>query len=225
MYLSLTSPISRPRSSLAADAGASGQPAPAAAPRRPIQMPDEYLPPNQVLFLQNLPEGTTKEDLQEVFEQSVVYRGLRIRSDNHTTLINSGGLQTPKPGGSSSYPHKTRHCLCRVRRRGQCDGGQGRFAQFQDRWGDKDEGAFIDAMISCPGADRILTYQLCLSRRIAGYVRKEVSEVVCLATIRVSRRTTGEYFVWGFCRLYISQFRVHDHDHVCPVFVRSQEDF
>jgi RNA recognition motif-containing protein len=32
-------------------------------------MPDEYLPPNKVLFLQNLPEGTTKEDLQDVFEQ------------------------------------------------------------------------------------------------------------------------------------------------------------
>jgi U2 small nuclear ribonucleoprotein B'' len=75
--LSLSSPISCARSFSAADAGASGQPAPAAAPRRPIQMPDEYLPPNQVLFLQNLPEGTTKEDLQEVFEQSVIIRVLR----------------------------------------------------------------------------------------------------------------------------------------------------
>ncbi|WVQ96597.1 hypothetical protein IAU59_003702 [Kwoniella sp. CBS 9459] len=33
-----------------------------------LQMPDEYLPPNSVLFLQNLPEGTTSEDLREVFE-------------------------------------------------------------------------------------------------------------------------------------------------------------
>ncbi|WVR06664.1 hypothetical protein IAU60_003696 [Kwoniella sp. DSM 27419] len=33
-----------------------------------IQMPDEYLPPNSVLFLQNLPEGTTSDDLREVFE-------------------------------------------------------------------------------------------------------------------------------------------------------------
>jgi RNA recognition motif-containing protein len=33
-----------------------------------LQMPDEYLPPNNVLFVQNLPEGTTQEDLREVFE-------------------------------------------------------------------------------------------------------------------------------------------------------------
>lgn len=31
-------------------------------------MPDEYLPPNSVLFVQNLPDGTTSEDLREVFE-------------------------------------------------------------------------------------------------------------------------------------------------------------
>jgi RNA recognition motif-containing protein len=37
-------------------------------------MPDEYLPPNSVLFVQNLPEGTTAEDLREVFEQ---YAGLQ----------------------------------------------------------------------------------------------------------------------------------------------------
>ncbi len=44
---------------------------PTATRRTQIQMPDEYLPPNKVLFLQNLPEGTTKEDLQDVFEQYV----------------------------------------------------------------------------------------------------------------------------------------------------------
>jgi U2 small nuclear ribonucleoprotein B'' len=61
---------SRADSSLhtSADSSATGQPI-ANAPRRTIQMPDEYLPPNKVLFLQNLPEGTTKEDLQDVFEQ------------------------------------------------------------------------------------------------------------------------------------------------------------
>lgn len=31
-------------------------------------MPDEYLPSNSVLFIQNLPEGTTSDDLREVFE-------------------------------------------------------------------------------------------------------------------------------------------------------------
>jgi U2 small nuclear ribonucleoprotein B'' len=41
----------------------------AAAPtRRPaVQMPDEYLPPNKILFLQNLPDGTTHARLTELF--------------------------------------------------------------------------------------------------------------------------------------------------------------
>lgn len=33
------------------------------------QMPDEYLPPNVILFIQNLPAGTSKERLEEVFGQ------------------------------------------------------------------------------------------------------------------------------------------------------------
>lgn len=42
----------------------------APAPRRPaIQMPDEYLPPNKILFLQNLPETVTKEQLMSLFSQ------------------------------------------------------------------------------------------------------------------------------------------------------------
>lgn len=49
--------------------GTAAQGATSNATRRTIQMPDEYLPPNKVLFLQNLPDGTTKEDLQDVFEQ------------------------------------------------------------------------------------------------------------------------------------------------------------
>ncbi|OXG26240.1 RNA binding protein [Cryptococcus neoformans Bt15] len=39
-----------------------------AAKKQRLQMPDEYLPPNSVLFVQNLPDGTTSEDLREVFE-------------------------------------------------------------------------------------------------------------------------------------------------------------
>lgn len=38
------------------------------AKRQKIQMPDEYLPPNNILFIQNLPSETTQEDLREVFE-------------------------------------------------------------------------------------------------------------------------------------------------------------
>ena len=43
------------------------------APRRPnVQMPDEYLPPNKILFLQNLPESVTKEQLTGLFSQCVL---------------------------------------------------------------------------------------------------------------------------------------------------------
>ena len=40
------------------------------APKRPnVQMPDEYLPPNKILFLQNLPENVTKDQLMSLFSQ------------------------------------------------------------------------------------------------------------------------------------------------------------
>uniref|UniRef100_A0A0W0G234 RRM domain-containing protein n=1 Tax=Moniliophthora roreri TaxID=221103 RepID=A0A0W0G234_MONRR len=46
----------------------------APAPKRPnVQMPDEYLPPNKILFLQNLPESVTKDQLTALFSQ---YPGL-----------------------------------------------------------------------------------------------------------------------------------------------------
>jgi RNA recognition motif-containing protein len=52
-------------------AAASGEtlPTPAAASqaRRIVQMPDEYLPPNKILFVQNLPDDTTKESLEALF--------------------------------------------------------------------------------------------------------------------------------------------------------------
>ena len=32
-------------------------------------MPDEYLPPNKILFLQNLPESVSKDALQTLFSQ------------------------------------------------------------------------------------------------------------------------------------------------------------
>jgi len=40
----------------------------APVPKRPtVQMPDEYLPPNKILFLQNLPESVTKDQLLSLF--------------------------------------------------------------------------------------------------------------------------------------------------------------
>jgi len=45
----------------------------APAPKRPnVQMPDEYLPPNKILFLQNLPENVTKDQLMALFSQYVL---------------------------------------------------------------------------------------------------------------------------------------------------------
>lgn len=54
-----------------ADASSSVDGAAAApAPKRPaVQMPDEYLPPNKILFLQNLPESVTKDQLMALFSQ------------------------------------------------------------------------------------------------------------------------------------------------------------
>lgn len=62
--------------SAAEEAAASGE-APAAAAataRRIVQMPDEYLPPNKILFVQNLPDDTTKESLEALFAPSVSLR-------------------------------------------------------------------------------------------------------------------------------------------------------
>lgn len=44
---------------------------PVAAPRRIVQMPDEYLPPNKILFVQQLPDDTTKEGLEALFRPYV----------------------------------------------------------------------------------------------------------------------------------------------------------
>ncbi|KAL7420457.1 hypothetical protein Q5752_004407 [Cryptotrichosporon argae] len=45
------------------------EPAEPLAKKPRLQVPDEYLPPNSVLFLQNLAEGTTADDLRDVFGQ------------------------------------------------------------------------------------------------------------------------------------------------------------
>ena len=51
--------------------GAGAQP----TARRPnVQMPDEYLPPNKILFLQNLPDNVTKDQLMALFSQCVELR-------------------------------------------------------------------------------------------------------------------------------------------------------
>ena len=66
-------------------------------------MPDEYLPPNNVLFVQNLPEGTTSDDLREVFEVCVIlsfsnnlYQRPSFPSQKHVTPLLS---PLPVPAG------------------------------------------------------------------------------------------------------------------------------
>lgn len=44
-----------------------------AAARRIVQMPDEYLPPNPILFVQNLPDEITKEGLEKLFAPCVSF--------------------------------------------------------------------------------------------------------------------------------------------------------
>ena len=43
------------------------------AKRPNVQMPDEYLPPNKILFLQNLPETVTKDQLTALFSQFRIF--------------------------------------------------------------------------------------------------------------------------------------------------------
>ncbi|KZT73369.1 RNA-binding domain-containing protein [Daedalea quercina L-15889] len=49
--------------------GADGTGAVPVSKRPNVQMPDEYLPPNKILFLQNLPESVTKDQLMALFSQ------------------------------------------------------------------------------------------------------------------------------------------------------------
>jgi U2 small nuclear ribonucleoprotein B'' len=69
-------PVSRVSIHTAAETGVAATPAAAAAgaasatapqQRRVVEMPDEYLPPNKILFVQNLPEDTTKPSLEALF--------------------------------------------------------------------------------------------------------------------------------------------------------------
>lgn len=53
---------------------------PSAAPKRSniVQMPDEYLPPNKILFIQNLPETSTKDDLENIFKAYLNLHDIRL---------------------------------------------------------------------------------------------------------------------------------------------------
>jgi U2 small nuclear ribonucleoprotein B'' len=69
---------------------AGAQPETAApGPKRPmVQMPDEYLPPNKILFLQNLPVDITKETLTNLFSQ-YVFKSILLFSQDLTIPLDS----------------------------------------------------------------------------------------------------------------------------------------
>ncbi|KAI8980563.1 RNA-binding domain-containing protein [Trametes punicea] len=64
-----TNPIKRKYRQKRLAAEMDGATAAPAAKRPNVQMPDEYLPPNKILFLQNLPETVSKDQLMALFSQ------------------------------------------------------------------------------------------------------------------------------------------------------------
>ncbi|OSD01204.1 RNA-binding domain-containing protein [Trametes coccinea BRFM310] len=64
-----TNPIKRKYRQKRLAAEVDGAAAAPAAKRPNVQMPDEYLPPNKILFLQNLPENVSKDQLMALFSQ------------------------------------------------------------------------------------------------------------------------------------------------------------
>ena len=104
--------------------------------RRPnVMMPDEYLPPNKILFLQNLPETVTKDQLMGLFSQCVTIYFLR------EVELNLPLSQIPQPVRSSSHSDEEGYRLRGVCRRRKCDCRKGRVAQLQAGWGEQDQGA------------------------------------------------------------------------------------
>jgi len=66
----LDNPVRRKLASKRAAAQTTDGGVPVPGLKRPaVQMPDEYLPPNKILFLQNLPASVTKDQLTALFSQ------------------------------------------------------------------------------------------------------------------------------------------------------------
>ncbi|KAH9942922.1 RNA-binding domain-containing protein [Amylocystis lapponica] len=64
-----TNPLKRKYRARRLAAEVDGAGAAPVAKRPNVQMPDEYLPPNKILFLQNLPESVSKDQLMALFSQ------------------------------------------------------------------------------------------------------------------------------------------------------------
>ena len=96
------------------------------ASKRPnVQMPDEYLPPNKILFLQNLPDNVTKDQLMALFSQYPNLHEVRLIPtkkdiafveylDEGSATVSKDALHNYKLDGEnkikvSAHPHYT--CL------------------------------------------------------------------------------------------------------------------
>ena len=143
----------RPRAGLTsiaqtADAAAAAAAATVAVAKKPkLGMPDEYLPPNNILFIQNLPDGTTQEDLREVFEAYVsssrdsrpwvLWREGREavkgrRGDLAARAAGLTDLQLPGPRRDPNHPREKGYRVHRVHGRADGDRRQRGAAQLQD---------------------------------------------------------------------------------------------
>lgn len=52
---------------LAKERGDADETAPGQPKRQGVEMPDEYLPPNKILFLHNVPDSVSRDDLDALF--------------------------------------------------------------------------------------------------------------------------------------------------------------
>lgn len=87
-------------------AGAEGvAPQPSAiptGPKRGAELPDEYLPPNKILFVQDLPEGTMKEVVEALFNPSVARPLPSLLHDQRLLAASRGPAQL----SSSAQVHR-----------------------------------------------------------------------------------------------------------------------
>lgn len=118
------------------EAIAAGAEGPTAGPKKPVvQMPDEYLPPNKILFVQNIPIDTTKDQLNVLFSQYVL-----CSLDDLDALLNLLLEQIRKSVGCSCCSCQERHCLCRIYGREERYCRKGGFTQLQDRRREQNQG-------------------------------------------------------------------------------------
>ena len=131
-------------------------------------MPDEYLPPNKILFLQNLPESVTKEQLLSLFSQLVLFCFVS------SFIFIQPFSQIPKSIRSSSYSYQTRYRLRRIRGRRECRCGKGCITQLQAGWRKQDQGTSFTFFSCC---QRLLIYMHIFFCTL-DYIRQKVAAVV-----------------------------------------------